>query len=204
MGATPAIQRGQTLDASVIALSHLRAQAPALGLAAADVEDVVVSSSTTSKHTGVSHVYLRQRFSGIEVWSAEITVNISRDGRVLGVEGRFVAGLEKLRPRTTPRLTASEAVAVVARHLELTPTEPIRVVSEAKGPARETMLSTGGLAVTGIPAKLVFFPEQRVSVRLAWLVEIEERSAQHWWVVLIDATTGALLEKYDRVVAELL
>jgi hypothetical protein len=38
-------------------------------------------------------------------------------------------------------------------------------------------------------------------VRLAWLVEIDRPDGSHWWVVAVDAETGAILDTADRVVS---
>ena len=37
------------------------------GLSASDVQDIAVSSVVPSRHNGVTHVYLQQRYRGIEV-----------------------------------------------------------------------------------------------------------------------------------------
>jgi extracellular elastinolytic metalloproteinase len=179
-----------------IALEYVRARASELGLTAADVEDVVVSSEAKSGHTGVSHVYLRQRHRGIPVWGADITVNIARDGKVVGHAGEFVSGLSG---NTTPTLTAPQAFEAAARHLALKPTEPIRIVSAAKGAEQKTVLSDGGVSSKPVPVELAFFPMSPGTICLAWQVEIEEKDGEHWWVALVDAHNGALLNKIDRV-----
>jgi Zn-dependent metalloprotease len=179
-----------------IALEYVRARASELGLTAADVEDVVVSSEAKSGHTGVSHVYLRQRHRGIPVWGADITVNIARDGRVVGHAGAFISGLSG---KIEPTLTAPQAFEAAARHLGLKPTEPIRILSAAKGTEQKTLLSDGGVASRPVPVELVFFPMSAKTICLAWQVEIEEKGGEHWWVALVDAHNGALLNKIDRV-----
>lgn len=186
-------------DARAAALEFVRAHAADLGVTPADVEDVIVTSDTVSAHTGVSHVYLRQRYRGIDIWGADLTVNVGRDGRVVSHAGRFVARLSSGVERTPPRLTPIEAAEAAARHLELRFTRPVRLLRPPAGAASAALLSDGGIAATSIPVRLVFFPAQPERLRLAWLVEIEERRAQHWWVALIDAETGALLEKSDRI-----
>ena len=188
-------------EPGAIALDDLRAHAHELGLTPSDVQDAVVSSDTTSANTGVSHVYVSQRHRGIDVWGAVMTVNVSRDGRVINRAGTFVTGIAAKIGRTTPALTPVQAVQSAARHLDLTFTEPIRIIRAPIGAAHEATLSAGGVAEKAIPVKLVLFPLEAGAVRLAWYVEVEERSTDHWWVVLIDAESGALLHKSDRVVA---
>ena len=60
-----------------------------------DVADVVVTSETKSRHTGITHVYLRQRVNGIEVGLAEALDEIARDVGFL-----VLAGILLWRPWT--------------------------------------------------------------------------------------------------------
>jgi extracellular elastinolytic metalloproteinase len=199
-GATCALAAEQNAprDRRTVALEYVRTHAADLGVTAADLDDVVVTSDTTSS-SGAAHVYLRQRYRGIAIWDADLTVTIATDGRVLGHSGQFFARLAAAGLRVTTKLTALEAVAAAMTHLELTPVQPMRVVREPKGAAREGLLSDGGIAADPIKVELVFYPSNPPTMRLAWIVEIEERSGDHWWVALVDANTGALLHKLDRV-----
>jgi Fungalysin/Thermolysin Propeptide Motif len=57
-------------DPVEVALDYVRGSAAAFGLTADDVADVAVASSLASAHNGVTHVYVSQRFKGIEVHGA--------------------------------------------------------------------------------------------------------------------------------------
>ena len=74
-----------------VAVDHVRANAAALGLTAADVAEITVSDEVRSAHNGVTHVYLLQRHDGIAVVNGLINVSVAADGRVLHVGNRFVA-----------------------------------------------------------------------------------------------------------------
>jgi hypothetical protein len=49
---------------------------------------------------------------------------------------------------------------------------------------------------------LVYHPVARDRLRLAWQVEIETPDGDHHWVVTVDAVSGALLDKFDRIVSD--
>ena len=194
----------QTADPADVALDYLRANAAAFGLTDADVADVLVKDQVPSAHTGVTHVYLEQRQSGIPVANGIVNVNVAPTGTVLSAGNRFVANLAAATAGQDPvRVaipTAVQATDAAARHVGLTPTEPLVVVEREPGPARESTVSDGGIAQTEIPAELVWLPLESGAVRLAWTVEIEQTDGQHWWVVSVDATTGAVLRTDDRLV----
>src|SRR4051794_3755968 len=57
-------------DALDIALAYIRSRSADLGLTVDDLTDVVVTDRYVSRHNGVTHIYLRQRLDGIEVFDA--------------------------------------------------------------------------------------------------------------------------------------
>ena len=65
--ASPIGEAEATDTPAAVALRYVAEHRQELGLAEADLVDVVVTDAYTSGHTGVSHVYLRQRFRGVEV-----------------------------------------------------------------------------------------------------------------------------------------
>jgi hypothetical protein len=196
-----AVSAPQASDAAAIALGDLRSRAASLGLTASDLDDVAVSSELVSKSLGVTHVYLQQRRAGIDVWGARMTVTVARDGRIVSRAGEFIAAGDRGEP-SRPTIGAIEAARLAAAAAGLTFTAPLHEVRKPVGAAREGALSTGGVAAESIPVRLVLHPAAKGAPRLAWHIEIEERGAEHWWVVLIDAATGALVEKHDRVVKQ--
>ncbi|HET7711329.1 MAG TPA: M36 family metallopeptidase [Thermoanaerobaculia bacterium] len=181
-----------------IALAHLQQQRSALGLSEADMREVVVSDHYTSGHNGVTHVYLTQRYDGRDVYSAYANVNIARDGSVLSYGSDLVANLSGSVNRTSPVLSAAAAAGAGISALGLTLAAPLEVIETRQGAAQETILSTGGVALSPIKAHLVYQPVEG-AVRLAWNIEIEEVSQQHWWSIRVDAENGALLSKDDFV-----
>src|SRR5687768_9244896 len=57
-------------EALTRALGHVRANPSSLGVGAADVADLAVTSNYASGHNGVTHVNLNQRYQGLEVFGA--------------------------------------------------------------------------------------------------------------------------------------
>jgi hypothetical protein len=70
-------------DPEDIAVDYLRSEAEVYGLSEMDVADLTVRSSYTSRHNGVTHVNVNQRFRGREVFQADMTLNIAEDGAVV-------------------------------------------------------------------------------------------------------------------------
>ena len=129
-------------DPVEIALGYLEANPGALGVTAADVDDLAVASSYRSSHNGVTHVNVNQRFDGLEVFGAYATVNVADEGEVLFVGDSLVSGLKAAGP-AEPDLDALEAVGAAADELDLDEPRNVRVIRSSRGVAQETVLSGG-------------------------------------------------------------
>ena len=68
-------------DALDIALAYLRAHPGKYGITGSDLRDIVVTDRYKDAHNGVTHIYLRQRFKGIEIVGSDVNVSVTRDGR---------------------------------------------------------------------------------------------------------------------------
>jgi hypothetical protein len=200
--ASAAVATAADSRAVEVARSYVERQAPALGLAVTDVGDTVVQSVSESRKSGVTHVYLQQRYRGIEVYNGILNVSVDRTGRVLHAGESAVRGLAAraaaARLRGEP-IAAVDAAAAAARELGLRPTAPFEVLERKGGADDATTLSDGGIAIRAIDARLTWY-EVDAALHLAWRLEIEEAGGEHWWYALIDATSGALLGKDDLIV----
>ncbi len=186
-------------DALDIALTYVRDNARALGLSGDDIRDVVVTDRYTSEHNGVTHVYLRQRYNGIDVFGADINVNVAADGSIINIGNSFVANLAGAVAAQAPARSAVQAVTAAGRHLGLELNQAVEVVAQRGGSAREVVLSDAGMAAQDIPARLVYQPVAPGAVRLAWQLEIEEPDGENWWLMTVDAETGEVLSQLNYV-----
>jgi extracellular elastinolytic metalloproteinase len=181
-------------DALDIALSHVRTSTAELGVTSVDVADLFVTSRYTSRHNGVTHVNLNQRFRGLEVFGGHATVNVTRDGRVAFVGGRFVNGLTDASGES--ELGAAEAVEAAAAGLDLDNPANLRVLSREDGAAQETVLSGAGISDEPIPARLGWQPTTG-GLRLAWRLVIDDSFSSSVWNATVDADDGRLLAVDD-------
>ncbi len=171
--AIPAVVWAATGDPSNVAEAHLRGQKRKLGLTDADLNDHVMKDRYVTKSTGTTHIYLRQRHAGIEVFNADVGIHVTRDGRAVSLGNRFVPNLAGKIDRRVPVLTAPQAVARAAEHLQL------------------KLIKSG-------PVKLMYFP-QADRVRLTWNFTVRV-DGQHCWNMFVDAKTGQVLAKFNQVV----
>ncbi len=161
-----------------------------------DFSDVVVTSKTTSKHNGVTHLYLRQRIHGIEVYNGDTNANIAQDGTVLSLHNRFVKSLRSDINTTEPSILPEKAVRLAAVDLGVGGANEASLVvaKKAKGEARETEFHSTKLSQDPIPVKLMYYPLEE-STRLVWNLVMHIPSSTQWMDVNVDAESGEVLSK---------
>ena len=108
-------QKQSPLD---VALRHFELNRAGYDLTETDVSNITLSDLYTSRHNGVTHVYLRQQHAGISLGGAITNINILPDGRVLNMGNRFVADLAGKVNSTEPSLSPEAAVAAALQRFQ--------------------------------------------------------------------------------------
>jgi hypothetical protein len=183
------------------ALSALTTQATRQGLSEQDVLNPAVTSQHTDAGTGLTHLYLRQRHQGIEVYGAVANATVAANGKLVTLHHSFLPNVAAQVRTTSPTLTAAQGVAAAARALSLPAPRALSVVKEGQ-PAEGLVFSKGGISLDDILVKLMYQPLSSGELALAWDVTISPLDAQHYWNVRVDARTGALLDQTDYTVSE--
>ncbi len=187
-------------EPQAVALDYVKNHAAELGLLPNDVETPFITDSYTDEPGGMTHVYLQQEFKDLPVANANLTVNVTGEGRVFSVAGGFVRGLGDLEKSTavSPRLLPSQALGIAAGQLNLNAAATIKTVAAAKGLARRTTLSAPELSLDSIPAKLQYVPTAK-GVELSWDLTLRTPDGQHWYSVSVGDRAGAVVFASDWV-----
>lgn len=217
-----------TDSAYQVAMQLLSANASSLGLTASDLADVEVTNQYTSKPAGpsqfqpqpqtratrawqgvespaappsneVTHLYLRQRFNGLEIVNAPMNINLAATGEVVSAFSDFVRLPAGAPPAIQPALSAAEALQLAGPELSLTVTTAPRVVSGPSGIAWETTLNAPELSLDPIPAKLDYFADESGRLQLVWSVVLATPDHRHWYDAQLDAATGKVVQVNDWV-----
>ncbi len=192
-------------EATTAALAHLAQQRSALSLDSADIAGIVVTDVVPIGISGGSTaawvVHVQQRFEGLDVAGATLTIVVDGSGTVRSLGDRFERRLSVTADGPPPTIDAITAVRSAVDALGLVALRPFRQIAVAgaiDGGAEEAAtITTGGVSADPIPVRLVLQPDTTTdAVHLAWEVTIREPDGENWWVVSVDADTGA---EVDRV-----
>jgi hypothetical protein len=193
---------GKPMD---IALGYIRQNLAAYGLTQSDYAGLKVTDQYRSEDTGVTHIYMRQTFEGIELYNGNLNINVAADGSVINMGNSFVPNLQAAvlaSKSSSATRTPQQADNSAASHLNLRSIRPLQVEKQPGGPTREVVFNGSGISRQSIPAKLVYVAVAPNAVKLAWNIEIYELNAEHWWSMLVDAYSSQLLGKYDYVISD--
>jgi extracellular elastinolytic metalloproteinase len=164
--------------AELLATDFVRERLALFGLTEDDLAGHEVTNVVPSRSTGLSHVYLRQRYEGIPVYNGQLQVNLRADGRVLSVHNHFVPRLAAAVNRTEPAIAATAAVESVAALLG----------------DRAAGMSDGAAS-----ARLMILPIRAGEARLVWNFQVETADRKSWYNATVDAVDGRVWTLADWV-----
>ncbi|MDC0230914.1 T9SS-dependent M36 family metallopeptidase, partial [Aureispira] len=167
------------------------------GLAETDIINWKVTNQSTSKQSGVTHVYIQQKIHDIDV-SNGIANFALKDGKVYSMGNRLINDLEQKAKFSAPTINPIQAIELAAKYLIIE--APINLKINEVINTKEYICNSGGISKENIPVKLMYYETSDQKVRLIWDLSIYSLDAQHWWSVKIDAQNGELLDKNDWVI----
>jgi len=175
------------------ALNYVKQNKQQFGLTGSDIGELEVLSVIPAGDNGISHVYLQQRFRGIEVAYGVFTVNLTADGKVLNPGHRFIDHIAAKAGNQNARKTSVTAVEAAAQYVGLKASRSFEIIKKQGGPNEKAVLTDGGVAAAPIEVKLIWYPTDDGALRLSWVADIEASDGQDHWLVYVDATTGKAL-----------
>ncbi len=100
-----------------------------LGVTPNDLAEYSISSTYTTDHLNVTHVYLEQKYQDIKVFNGILNLNLLGD-QLVSFGNRWISEIGTKAPSEIPTITASTAVVRSATELGHAILNPIEVRSE--------------------------------------------------------------------------
>ncbi|KAJ1926269.1 hypothetical protein IWQ60_003925 [Tieghemiomyces parasiticus] len=165
--------------------------------------EMVVRNFYTSKDTGISHVYLRQKFAGRDIDNADMNVNVGPAGNVISFGSTFLPASQVADIALTATdlskveaVSAQDAVNFLLVHLGLPKAEsPLPVVSQVDG----TNASDSPIIVTGVPGSVdpateltkTYMITDKGQLQPVWSLAL--RTANDWVQGHVSRTDGSVV-----------
>lgn len=183
-----------------VALDYLRSDQPGSpvrsGWTASDLENPKFLSEAVSSKSGIASLHLRQTVGGIEVYNADMNINVAKNGSILSAHNSFVKNVTDQITATEPDLAVEEAIAMAAQHVAVAHSEgSLQILKKPEGPAKESVFDGGDLSQDPIPTKLVYVATEAGEAKLAWNMVLHLKDGVRWLDLNIDAEDGELLTR---------
>ncbi len=177
------------------AISHFQKSYQELDFAAEDVADLRVTDAYRSPD-GTEHVYLAQYYRGIPVFKSQAILHY-RSNRLVHKSVGLVSHLANYSTNAAPALSAQVAVYNAAQRIAPAFGRPL-FTETLHG---EDLFVWPGVSREAIRSQLVYLPQEG-ALTLAWRVLIDRFDEEAgYYLLLLDATTGELLDKHNLVLS---
>jgi extracellular elastinolytic metalloproteinase len=168
-------------DPATVTLAYVREHLAAFGLTSSDLSALALVKRYTSPD-GITHLLWAQTVGGVRVFDRDLRSAVTRDGRLLNVQGAPVhdASVPSSDPGVTPRNALADAQRSAGISLDVPPAKT----------------SSGAQLLTrfqgGDNARLTVFPAAGAD-HLAWQVISQDPLRDVTYASLVDATSGKVL-----------
>ncbi|HEY7511454.1 MAG TPA: M36 family metallopeptidase, partial [Vicinamibacteria bacterium] len=183
-------------EPETVARRFLRENPDLFGLSEDDVAGLVKAREYVTGGGALRHLRFDQVVDGIAVFGGTVGVHLDAAGRVVRVTSGALASARLDDPE---EVTLDAAQAVRAAAADIRPELPVepQALTSPGGRARAARFARGPFR-RDLPAHLVQFPAWP-RARLAWHVRVEPHGFPQSYDVLVDARTGEILFRRNRV-----
>lgn len=176
--------------AATIGQTYLQQHHDALGLTAADVTGLQITSQSVSSLSGATYIYYQQTYNGIPVQDSVANVTIAADGSVLSVGNRLIPNLAARINNAAPTVTPATAVVLAGGYHGLTTSTQPEIIAVPVSQADPNVFHDPALSQDDIPVTLKYVVSSVGDVRLSWNVVLRSPSSPDWLDINIDGQDG--------------
>jgi hypothetical protein len=160
----------------------------------ADIQSLYIEREYTDKRTGITHVYIGQRYKGVKINNAISSLAL-RDKKAVYFGNAFVTNIANKVNTISPSVSPQKALENVLKHFEL---GKLSNAKESSSNNNEFVFDKGIISQEDITVNLVLTKSNEKLI-LSWIVGIYTLDSQHYWSVTVNATTGEFIEIKDLV-----
>lgn len=167
----------------------------------AELDAARVSREFVTDHNGVTHLTFQQQVGGIDIFGCEVLANVTRDGMLINLSSAMLPRPAGDFAVASPKVTALHAIRAAARSVGIDVTADPTPMSEPAGVNRRQVWrnSPDFRPDEPITSELVCFPRTRLDIRPTWSVLIPEKGIGNTYEMMVDATTGEVLRRWNRL-----
>jgi len=169
-----------------------------------EVRNAKVVRDYRTAHNGMRHIAFRQQINGIDLFRTTLKANVTADGRLLNVGGNFLPRPEGDFATHTPSIGADAALRLAAASVGVAIAGDLLIDTPAQGVSARSVWKANVELRSDEPivTEFVYFPVSRTDIRAAWTAVIPAKGLGHTYDIVVDAVSGEILYRHDRLVLE--
>jgi hypothetical protein len=189
-------------DPKDVAKAFIAGQPNLFEINASELDAATRPRDYLTDHNGVHHFTFQQQIKGVNLFQCWVEANVMPDGRLINIGSTMLPRPEGDFVVAPPRLTDLDAVRFAAASSGVAYTQIITAKTDPEGPTQKrTWNNTSDFrADEPIVTELVYFAVSRDDIRTAWSVLIPVKGVGDTYDLIIDASTGELLYRMNRLV----
>lgn len=170
------------------------------GLKPFDLAEMKISSHSTDKQNGVTHIYFNQCHKSIPVHNAVLGLHLDKEGKIVALNSTFVKNLESFSANSNPSITALEAArfALSTKTIDFKISPTSLVLETVSINTSEIIFKNSAVAKGDIKTKLKWVMVNN-SLILVWNVNWITIDEQNWWNLRVDAQTGVVVDENNWI-----
>lgn len=177
--------------------TYLSNQMESLELSPSDIDHFQISDYYQTKSTGAHHLYLTQIHQDIPVMDGIINLTIFND-KVFHVNHRFIKNLNQKVNATAPVISAEQAIQKAIDYLQIPGQHNLRPMERSS--RNKTVFYGDNLSEENISVELFYFINENKEAILSWNLAIRRLDNSDFPNLLIDASTGEILEETNLTI----
>lgn len=189
MGAlfTLGVQAQQTIQTNIKSALLLQ------GFKPTDVEQIEITNQYTSKHNGVTHVYFRQKYQGVEVFNGVGSIHI-KNNQTVTFNQSFVKDIAVKAQALKVNVSPNTAVYNTASHLAL-PAPAVLAKTALSLANNKVSLTDVASSTEPINVQLFYYVTEAGELKLTYNTNWLDTKTNNWWNVRVDAANGNVIDK---------
>ena len=170
------------------------------GLKSGDLDEMKISSQSTDKQNGVTHIYFNQYYKTLPIHNSVLGLHLNKEGKIIALNSTFFKNLRIVSGSSNPSITADEAAIFALNEKNKSSKISISANSLEKISFSqfESTFKNSELGQGDIKVKLKWV-SVNATLKLVWNVNWITKDEQNWWNIRIDAITGKLADENNWI-----
>lgn len=182
-----------------VAASHLLQNQSKWSLTDEDVANFSISSYHTSKHSGVTHIYVNQDINGISIHNAMAVINVKKDNSLLLASSDFLPDAKsKVSNKKQASLSPEDAIQKYCEHHNLPLSHSIKKNHTPTTINNEYIYEKTSFSEGNLYATLLYYLTDDKQLQLVWRIEINENKSPDFWVSYVNAHSGQIIHSENQ------